>query len=86
MRWMTLAILAGLLTAGCASDDHPDSTADLPRAVQAAFAAEHPYAKIDQVNHDKDSNGNEEYVIAYSNPDGAKASAIFGPSGESRAN
>jgi hypothetical protein len=62
-----------------------DNSGDLPLAVQSAFMAEYPYAKIDQTQHGKDPSGNELYVISYSNPDGTKATAFYGPSGEAKA-
>ena len=76
MKSIAWTLLAVLLLGGCSSNDN------LPLGVQAAFVAEHPYAKIDQSKKISDPAGNDRYIITYANPDGSKAGAAYGSGGE----
>jgi hypothetical protein len=76
MRAVRMACLCGFLLAGCAADN------GLPKGVESAFVSEHPYAKIDDYKKQSDQNGNDQYVITYAHPDGTKATALYGGSGE----
>jgi hypothetical protein len=74
------------LAAGCASNSGNKSSeideSQIPKAVQAAFDSEHPYAKIDHPKTYSDSNGITVYEIPYTRPDGTSGKARYGSTGE----
>jgi len=54
----------------------------VPTAVKAAFDSEHFYAKMDHPTTRSSSDGGTIYEIPYTNADGTKGIATYGPTGE----
>ena len=65
--------LLGVVAAGCSSGSS---------AVEGAFYSEHPYAQIDQLSKQSNSDGSSSYEITYTRPDGTKGNATYAPTGE----
>jgi len=83
-RWAAIgggAVMLGVLAA-CSSEGTSIANNQVPAGVQAAFDAEHPYAKMNHPSTRGDSNGASAYVIPYTRPDGSTGEATYSPSGE----
>jgi len=92
--WMA-ALLTAWLACGCSSNNTTPTTSpaassdgraisqsDIPSAIVAAFAAEHPYDKIHDPREVSDSDGTTRYIIPYTRPDGSEGSLTYAPTGE----
>jgi hypothetical protein len=90
-----VALLTAFLAGGCGSTNTTPTTApttspqgraisqsDIPTAIVAAFAAEHPYDKIHDPRQVDDSDGATRYIIPYTRPDGSEGSLTYAPTGE----
>lgn len=81
-RWAAIgggAMMLGVLAACSSSDTKSINNNQVPAGVQAAFDAEHPYAKMNSPSVRSD---NSTYVIPYTRPDGSTGQATYSPSGE----
>ena len=94
-RIWIVALLTASFASGCASTNTSPtnspttspqgraiSQGDVPTAIVAAFAAEHPYDKIHDPREVDDSNGATRYIIPYARPDGSEGSLTYAPTGE----
>ncbi|MGD1275752.1 MAG: hypothetical protein ABR964_00840 [Tepidisphaeraceae bacterium] len=83
-RWAAIgggAVMLGVLAA-CSSDTKSISNNQVPAGVQAAFDAEHPYAKMNHPSVRSNANGASDYVVPYTRPDGTTGQATYSSSGE----
>ena len=75
------------LAAGCATSSSGGKSSEIserqvPRAVQAVFVSEHPYAEMNHPKTYSDCNGNTVYEIPYTRNDGSTGTAKYGSMGE----
>jgi len=83
-----ITILATLImAAGCASNSSGGKSTEIsdsqvPKAVEAAFDSEHPYAVMNHPKTYSDCDGKTVYEIPYTRPDGTTGTARYGPMGE----
>lgn len=87
MRNRILISVALCLAAGCATNSSGGKSSEIsesqvPKAVQAAFISEHPYAEMNHPKTYSDCDGNTVYEIPYTRPDGSTGTAKYGSMGE----
>jgi hypothetical protein len=87
MRNGILVFAMFCLAAGCATSSSGGKSSEIsesqvPRAVQAAFVSEHPYAEMNHPKTYSDCNGNTVYEIPYTRNDGSTGTAKYGSMGE----
>lgn len=88
MRTWAAIVLSGILLAGCTTTSSDIVSKDsidpnnVPSAVQGAFFAEHPYAKMDHPSKLTSDKGVVSYEIPYVRPDGTKGKATYAETGD----
>ncbi len=69
------------MLAACSQTGQTIGDNQIPAGVNAAFTAEHPYAKMDHPTEKQHQNGPAAYVIPYTRPDGTRGEASYSPAG-----
>jgi len=80
MRYWIAGIV--LVLAGCSHSENLSDFDRLPKPVQAAFIAAHPYGEVDHPKKETAADGSERYVLPYKQPGGATGQATYAVTGE----